>query len=201
MNLEEMSARLKALEAKVAQLDDIEQIKKLQRIYGYYFGLDMKEEVLNLFSDNAESIEVSDFGVFLGKEGVKRFYHSENKSMPGNLSLCIQQQGVVNLDPDGQNAKGRWQGLMIGSRRINGLLTASWGLGTYENKYVKENGVWKFKKILWSIIFRTTFEDGWVKKPDVGHVSYEEHSVRGDLPPTAYFPYPSSYHVPLHWKE
>jgi hypothetical protein len=201
MNLEAVMARLQALETKVAQLDDIEQIKKLQRVYGYYFGMDMKDDILKLFSDNAESIEVSDFGVFLGKEGIRRFYQSENKSMPGNLSLCIQQQGVVDVDSNGKTAKGRWQGFMIGSRFIKGTLTASWGLGTYENEYIKENGTWKFKKILWSIIYRTTFEDGWVKKPDVGHVPYEEHKVRGDLPPTAYFPYPSNYNVPLHWME
>jgi hypothetical protein len=157
MNLEEVTQRLRELEARVALLDDIEQIKKLQRIYGYYFGLDMKEDMIDLFSDNTESIEVSDFGVFLGKEGVRRFFQGENKTQQGNLSLTIQQQGVVDVEPDGKTAKGRWQGLMIGTRFIEGKPNASWGLGTYENVYVKEQGKWKFKKIHWNIIFRTTF--------------------------------------------
>jgi len=35
---------------------------------------EMFEEAVELFSDNAESIEVSDRGLFRGKEGVRRFF-------------------------------------------------------------------------------------------------------------------------------
>jgi hypothetical protein len=191
------------LEAKVLLHDDIEKIKKLQRIYGYYFGRGLQDEIINLFSDDAESVEVSDYGVFLGKEGIRKFFRQAlgfKKPRPqGYLAMCLQHQGVVDVDPDGKTAKGRWQGFMIGTRFIEGIPTASWGLGTYENEYIKEDGEWKFKKLHWNIIYRTTFEDGWVKKPDVGHIPYQDHAIRGDLPPTAYHPYPSDYFVPFHW--
>jgi hypothetical protein len=201
MNLKEMEKKIKELEAKVTLQGDIEEIKQLQRIYGYYLDCGMKEDVINLFSDNAESLEVSDYGVFLGKAGVRRFFKGEGKPHPkGNLSLVLQHQGVIHVNPDGKTAKGRWRGVMIGTRFIKGVPTPSWGLGTYENEYIKENGEWKFKKLHWNITYRTTYEDGWVKNPDVAHIPYEEHAVRGELPPTAYHPYPSDYYPPLHWK-
>jgi N-acetyl-anhydromuramyl-L-alanine amidase AmpD len=36
VTLEELEARLKVLEDKNRRLEDVEEIKKLQRIYGYY---------------------------------------------------------------------------------------------------------------------------------------------------------------------
>jgi len=39
------------------------------------------------------------------------------------------------------------------------------GCRSWENEYVKEDGKWKIKKILFNRIFTTPFEDGWVKTP------------------------------------
>jgi len=205
MDLEQLTEKVKELEAKLQLQTDIEQIKKLQReygyqLYGYYFDSRMKDEVINLFSDNAESLEVSDHGVFLGKEGIRRFFQGEGEPRPeGKLALILQLQGVVDVNPDGKTAKGRWTGIMIMNITQKGKHQPCLGLGTYENEYIKEDGGWKFKKLHWNIIFRSTLKNGWVKEPDVTHVPYEELKVRGDLPPTAYNPYPSGYFVPLHW--
>ena len=39
------------------------------------------------------------------------------------------------------------------------------GSGVYENEYIKENGKWKIKKLHYSRIFMSPYEDGWVKTP------------------------------------
>lgn len=65
MNLDE-------LEAKVTLMEDIQEIENLQKIYGYYFEMQMLEEIVDLFSDNAESVEITDHGLFRGKTGVKK---------------------------------------------------------------------------------------------------------------------------------
>lgn len=67
MNQQEMEARLQMVE-------DTLQIDKLEKIYGYYLDNGMFQEVIDLFSDNTESVEVGDRGVFKGKDGVKRFF-------------------------------------------------------------------------------------------------------------------------------
>jgi hypothetical protein len=205
MDLEQLTEKVKELESKLQLQTDIEQIEKLQRmygylLYGYYFDSRLKDEVLNLFSDKSESFEVSDHGVFLGKEGIRRFFQAEGQPRPkGKLALILQLQGVVDVNHDGETAKGRWTGIMIMNTFKKGKHEPCLGLGTYENEYIKENGEWKFRKLHWNIIFRSTLKNGWVKEPDFSHTQFEKIQVRGELPPTAYHPYTSGYYVPFHW--
>ena len=197
---------LEDLEARMTRLEDIKQIEKLQRIYGYYRDYGDWQKVVDLFSDDAESVEVADHGVYLGKQGVKRFYLELLGGEPprvGMLSINMQIQGVITVDPNGKTAKGRWYGFMIEARPIaslhEGELRQTWGHGIYENEYVKEDGKWKIKKLHFYLNFRTPYEDGWLKTPVVGQ-NGPDKEVPPDLRPTAYHPYPSGFHVPCHWK-
>ena len=53
-------------------------------------------------------------------------------------------QPVVTLAADGQSGKGRWHSMAM---RGGYERSASWAGGVYENEYVRENGVWKFKDV------------------------------------------------------
>jgi len=80
---------------------------------------------------------------------------------PGELHNHMQLQGVVNVDPDGETAKGRWRAFaQIAGPLPNGVRTVR-SEGVYEDEYVKEDGRWKFKKMHWYITFTTAYEDGW----------------------------------------
>ena len=48
MNAQELAAKVRALEDKVRILEDIEEIKKLQRAYGYYLEHGMVDDVVDL---------------------------------------------------------------------------------------------------------------------------------------------------------
>lgn len=74
MTNEELEAKIKILEDKLAAVEDIQQIEKLQRAYGYYLDNRLFDQVVDLFSENTESLEISDSGVYLGKAGVSRFF-------------------------------------------------------------------------------------------------------------------------------
>ena len=63
-------AALEDLQQRIQRLADIRQVERLQRIYGYYRDYGEWEKVVGLFSDNAESVEVADHGVYKGKEGI-----------------------------------------------------------------------------------------------------------------------------------
>ena len=65
---------IETLEKQVTLLEDIQEIENLQRMYAYYFDSQQLQAVVDLFSDNAESAEIESHGVFLGKEGIRRFY-------------------------------------------------------------------------------------------------------------------------------
>jgi hypothetical protein len=109
-------ATLEELQARITRLEDIKQIEKLQRIYGYYLDYSEYQKVIDLFSDTTESVEMADYGVYKGKTGVKRFYLELLGGKPprvGELSIGMIMQGVVDIDPNGKTAKGRWYCMMI----------------------------------------------------------------------------------------
>ena len=194
---QELEKRLKTLEDSVRTVQDIEEIKNLQKIYGYYLEHWQWEEIVELFSDSPDTSVEAGTGVFLGKESVKRFYsHGREKVPPEYLHLMPQVNDVVHIDADGKTAKGRWYGFGALATLIDGETRALWHSGIYENEYVKEGGKWKFKILHWSLIFHCPYEDGWVKTPVP--VSREDH--KPDQPTTTYKPYPSGYIFPYHFK-
>ena len=211
MNPEEKEAKtrkLKELAERIERLYDIKQIEKLQRMYGYYLDCHVWQEIVDQFSDNTESVEVSDHGVFLGKEGVRRLFlgmfgraggQNRPRFIPGGPGVVMQHQGVVDVDPGGKTAKGRWQAIELSGRPVTGTPRPMWGLGVYENEYVKEDGKWKFKKLHYNQTFMTPYEDGWLKTPFAPPPG-QDQAVPPDLPSTAFHPFPSGYHFPYHFK-
>jgi hypothetical protein len=110
---------LQDLEARLQNVEDIQAIDRLQKIYGYYLDNRMINESIDLFSDHCESIEIGDRGVFKGKVGVRRFFTGfmgTGKSildLSGAMGFHMMHQGVVTVDPGGKTAKGRWYIVMI----------------------------------------------------------------------------------------
>src|SRR4030066_395581 len=106
-------ATAEELQKRIQRLEDIKQIERLQRIYGYYRDYCEWEKVVDLFSGNAESVEECDHGVYQGKAGVRRYYidllkgGKDAKPRIGYMSIGMQIQGVVTVDTDGKNAKVR----------------------------------------------------------------------------------------------
>jgi len=204
-----MMATVEELQKRIQRLEDIKQIERLQRIYGYYHDYEDWEKVVDLFSDNADSVEMADHGVYKGKESIRRYFidlikgGKDARPRIGYMSIAMQMQGVVTVDPDGVNAKGRWYGFLAEARPTlslhEGELRQLWAHGIYENEYIKENGKWLFKKLHFFLNFRTPYEDGWLKTPVVGH-NGPSIEVPPDAPPTSFFPYPSGVHFPVHFK-
>ncbi len=196
MNVDELAARLQKVEDRLA-------IERLQRIFGYYLDNRMHKEAWELFSKNAESIEIADRGVFKGNEGVRKFFVEylgiENEiAQPGLFSFHMQLQGVVTVSPDGRTAKGRWYLIMIQARPYpaGGPIRSVLAHGVYENEYVKEDEVWKFKKVFMSLHFRSPIGEGWATTPMIGG----GRASQSDAPPTNYHPYPNLKPLPVHWK-
>jgi hypothetical protein len=196
MDQQEIINRLQAVE-------DMIQIDKLEKIYGYYLDNAKFQEVIDLFSDNTDSVEVGDRGVFRGKEGVRKFFwdYLGKQGKPrqsGDMAFHMQHQGVVDIAPDGKTAKGRWYCTMIQARPIEpgGPIRSVLGHGVYENEFVKEDGKWKFKKLFFSLHYRSPIEGGWAQTPMIA----SGNAPGSDGPPTAYHPYPDIKLVPFHWK-
>ena len=119
-----LTETVEKLEARLKTAEDIEEIKKLQRKYGFYLTHWMGQEIVDLFSDSPDvSLEMS-VGKFLGKEGIKNFYLAR-KPNPELLSAIMQLSGVIDVNTGRQNSKGKmvWLRISGNARRERRLCT------------------------------------------------------------------------------
>lgn len=193
---------LEELEREVVRLEDIQAIKDLHCKYGYYMDSHQRDKVFDLFSDDTESVEIESTGLFLGKEGVRKFFIDNDLLEPGQTDtpgwiniLILMDQPVITIDESGTAAKGRWTTWLAEAMKCGGIPRQQWVQGYYENEYVKENGNWLFKKFHWNVTFYTSFERGWLKVPLLGLLNRPD----ADAPAPNFHPYPSGYRVPYHF--
>jgi hypothetical protein len=218
MDIQELQSRLLDMEKELQKLKDIEAIRRLQHIYGFYLTTFMNEEMISLFSDSPESSLEFPEGTFLSKKGVQLAFGHSNKEMnPEFMHQLMQLQGVIDVAHDGKTAKGRWWGFgamampeaeSVKERSADNRVTQAMVCGVYENEYIKEEGIWKFWKIKWVPFYSFSPENGWVK-PE--RLAKKELLADGqtrfpdwwnpDLPGKGIdFSYPSGYILPFHFK-
>jgi hypothetical protein len=195
-SLAALSARASALEHEIELLEDEKAVERLQRIYGFYTDKQLWTQAADLFAANG-SIEVGGRGVYVGRDRVLAFLKLNGPEFPqpGRLFDQMQLQPVVHVAADGGTAKGRWH--MFAQEAVHGEY-AHWGLGTFENEYVKEGGVWKIQRLHLFTTMYTTYEDGWAKVA----LSNDEPSrtLPPDQPPSVvYAAFPTAFVVPFHY--
>ncbi|MEP7312875.1 MAG: nuclear transport factor 2 family protein, partial [Pseudomonadota bacterium] len=141
-------------------------------------------------------------GVFVGKRRVREYLGSlgPNDGKVGGLSDGvlndhIQLQTVVDVAPDGRTARARAREFtMTGVYQQSG----QWSEGTYENSYVKQDGVWKFQSLHFYPTFITDYDKGWGK--DAQPVATANPKLPPDRPPTeVYAIYPKAFVPPYHY--
>jgi hypothetical protein len=191
-----LEARLAAYRQRVELLKDHDKIENLQAAYGFYFDKSLWGEVADLFADDG-TFEYGQRGVYVGKGHIRRALLLFGAAGPerDKLNNYMQLQDVIHVAPDGKTAKARWRG-MVQLARPNEQ--GRWGEGTYENEYVKENGVWKIAKLHFYVTGFTDYDLGWGKGP----VPIEGPSavIPPDRPPTeVYRAFPGVYIPPFDY--
>jgi hypothetical protein len=198
-----VQTRLQALEARVQQLEDIESINRLQRIYGYYLDKRLWDQIVPLFTDDCV-VEIGGRGVYKGKEHVANLFtkvmgQGKNGLEYGELHNHLQLQGVVDVDPGGKTAKGRWRAFMQVASLGKGSL---WAEGPYEIEYEKVNGKWMFKTMHWYPTYYVPFDKGWDKLASApgGASIMVNKEYPPDAPPSGPVkPFPDTYVPPFHY--
>jgi hypothetical protein len=212
--------RIAALEAQVASLahglaiqEDVQAIRTLQFAYGYFMDKCMFAEIVDLFAEDAELHFMG--GVFKGKAGARRLYGgASGMSGPehGMLFEHIIAQDIVHVAPDRATAEGRFRTFMQGGvhRSKEGAPPAIppqfLEAGIYENRYVREDGVWKFKLFDYKVVYQCDFSVGWANAPDAP-LMVSEH--RKTFPESASGPdalepqpdrWPKAVVMPFHYR-
>jgi len=192
-----LEERLAAYRERVARLEDQDAIENLQAMFGYYFDKGLWNEAANLFTRDG-SFEYGLSGVYIGQSRIRRamlLFGPEGLGQ-GYLNNHMQLQAVITVAPDGKTATGRFQGMVqLSEPGANGV----WGVGIYENEYVKERGVWKISKLHFYPTGFTDYDKGWARStlPMKGQSAL----FPPDKPPTkVYRALPGNYIPPFSYK-
>lgn len=184
--------RLDALEARITRLEDLNQIERLQRSYGYFVDKSQWTQLAELFADDA-TLEIGGKGVFTGKPRVLEYMQTAfgpDGAKEGSLANHMQFQSIPDIAADGKTG---W----IRSRAYV-MSVGGWGLPLYENEYRKENGIWKISRLSGPFTMYSSW-DGWGKNA-LNNTWPDKFDPPPDLPPTTvYLTYPAYYIVPFHY--
>jgi hypothetical protein len=207
MTVQDMETRIKALEEmiksqalEIRTLKDIEAINRLQRAYGFYLEHWMTREIVDLFADNPETSVTLAPGTWLGKDGVQRYF-DHNKPDNEFLHQVMQVSGIVDVNPDGNTAKGRWYGFGGAAMPLGKGMRQTFISGIYTATYIKEKGIWKFLKLQFDGVYSAKPQEGWVKPERLAAAEPNTPVpvLVADVPRTYTAFYPSGYIVPFHY--
>ncbi len=200
----ELQERLARLQDEAQRREDYLAIIRCQRAYGFYIDKGYWREASNLFTQDATYEQGVD-GVYEGRERIHELIVKLSGGNPGpglpfgQLNEHFQLQPVITIAQDGASAQGRWHALsMTGQYGEH----AEWGEGVYENRYRKEDGVWKISALRFYPNFVAPYEGGWASlKPVEGDWrSPELADFPSDRPPSeTYKPYPDIFTPPFHY--
>lgn len=196
-----LATRFAKLERRTQVMDDKLQVQNLQHAYGFYVDRKMWDDVADLFADNG-TMELDQRGVYVGKNSIRKSLEQFGPPglRTGELNDHLQLQTVVSISPDGTKAYARgteWQ--MIGNNGVGG----KWGLGTFENLYVRDKSasgqsVWKIQSMHVYTRLLTDYDKGWAKNAEAPPVAAKNFAA--DKPPTEiYSAYPDFFIPSFHY--
>jgi hypothetical protein len=212
----ELRALVERLSARVDRLEDVNAIRRLHYAYGYYIDVCMYDEVVDLFSADGEVIFLS--GIYRGRAGISRLYKTWFQNLftrgrPGPIDAFLldhfQMQDIVTIADDRNSAKGRFRALLAGGShesredKPEGLPLQFWEAGVYENDYVREDGVWKIKRLDYRVQWQADYEAGWSRQEAhlrPASVTFPENPLGPDeLLDVARPMWPQRAHVEFHY--
>ena len=156
-----LSSRVAQLAAEVQQLADVDQIENLQRIYGFYIDKGQWSDAAALFSSDAE-FEIHGRGLWRTPARILEYLRAVGPEglQSGRLYDHMQLQPITHVAADGKTAQGRWH--LFAQLAQHGQF-AEWETGVYENEYVKQDGIWRIRRLHLYPTMITPYEDGWGK--------------------------------------
>ena len=188
-------ATVSTLLQRAEHANDLKEIERLQRAYGYYIDQSDWDNVVDLLTDDATA-EYAVSGVHVGKASIRGLLYAigygKRGLQPQQLREHTQLQPVITISPDGRTARGRWRALVLLGQFQQ---YARWQIGPYENEYRKENGVWKISRMQWYETFTVPFKGGWKGRMEMTNVA-DRRMPKPDRPSTvSYQPWPA-VHLP-----
>jgi hypothetical protein len=193
-----VNAELAKLSQRADLLQDADAVERLHTIYGYYLAHNKWDELTGIFTEDG-TIEIALRGVYKGRASVRRNLdlYGVQDELKGTLHNHMQYQPVIHIADDGQSALMRSRAFSLmgnygGTGRFMG--------GTYENLFLKRDGVWQLHKDQQMNTYFAEYNQGWkdlVWRAAPGITAANPP----DAPPSTHFEmYPKAFLPPFHYK-
>src|SRR5262249_11524871 len=153
------------LERRIAVMNDEDQVRNLQNAYGYYIDRKMWDDVTDLFTADG-ALSIANDGVYSGPAHIRR---APERSGPaglkhGQLNGLMQLDMAVASEPSGPGGvEARSRGLEFGMLGEADNGTAFYTLAIFENRYVKQDGIWRIREMRMFPLMKTDYAQGWAK--------------------------------------
>ena len=156
------AAALSALEQRIAVMNDEDKVRNLQNAYGYYMDRKMWDDVTDLFTADGV-LSIANLGVYDGPKGIRRALERSGPAglKHGQLNELMQLDMAVAIEPGGMEARAR--GLEFGMLGEADKGTAFYTLAVFENRYVKQNDIWRIREMRMFPLMKTEYAQGWAK--------------------------------------
>lgn len=192
--LDTLKEDMTGLQTRADAAGDYVAIANLQASYGYYVDKSRWDDAAALFTPDA-TLEIAGRGLFRGQNNIRTYLHALGPLEYGRMYNHMQLQPVIHVAADGQSAKARWRSfMMVGKLGAE----ARWGEATYENEYLKHEGVWTISKLHSYIGFYVDYDTGW-NKGAVELPGTKENTTPDGAPTVQYSPFPGQFIPPYHY--
>lgn len=174
MSEDDLHARLRALEERVARLDDLEAIRRLKCEHA--LASDDPANLPQRFADIVTDDFVADygegFGVIHGKEELRAFL----TNVPFTWTMHFMIPKRIDVAPDGRTATGIWYlwepALAQDPSRTKSR--ALWLGAVYDESYRKESdGSWKISALKFDAKLLVPYSEGWEKRR-VAEINFDD---------------------------
>lgn len=165
-----MEKRLNALLHEAGRLEALQDCRNLMGKYSYLHTEFRNAQYVELWAKRDDCLLTMPFGKFIGWEGVRhcyvdmhgsRYNAEDAKAIKGLMMMHEMCTEVIEVADDGKTAKGIWITPGHETAPSPGKDKGSWCWGKYEVEFIKEDGVWKFWKMILYPLFLTPIDRSW----------------------------------------
>jgi hypothetical protein len=166
---------LASLEQRISVMNEEDKVRNLQNAYGYYMDRKMWDDVTDLFTADG-ALSIASDGVYDGPRSIRRALERSGPAglKHGQLNDLMQLDMTVAIEPGGVEARAR--GLEFGMLGEADTGTAFHTLAIFENRYVKQNDIWRIREMRIFPLMKTEYAQGWAKSQVVDPPPAKEHA-------------------------
>lgn len=203
-----LRTRVSTLTDATARVEDLTQIQRLGRAFGYYLDKGYFGEAADLFSADG-TFQWGVDGLYQGNARIRELLTrhgggsmNAGPGLPfGRLNLRMQLQPLITVAEDGRTAQGRWREWGLLGQYEEAIF---WGDAVIEDEYLKDAGVWKIAARHYYPNFVAPYQGGWAAMQR--NTGNWQTAVAQDFPPDApapqtYEPFPSVFVPPYHYTD